>query len=85
MTFLTSPFESAIVEVPVIAPQPTVPTVMLGDPAKPVAVPVTVPSTLATSVPVAIVILPVASLVAVVVPTTNLSALHPKQILHYHQ
>ena len=45
------------------------------------AFPVTAPSTFATKVPVAIVKLPVASFVAVVVPTTNLSALSSQAII----
>ena len=49
--------------------------------ALPVKAPVTLPSMLATNVPVEIVMLPVLSAVAVVVPTVNLSALSSHAII----
>ena len=63
-----------------ILPQPTVPTVMFGDPVRLTAVvavealPVRVPSTLARSVAVVSVKSPVDAPVAVVVASVNLSA-----------
>ena len=69
---------SLIVPVPVILPQPIVPTEMFGVPDRLDAVealPVTVPSRLATIVPATrSPISPVEAPVAVVVPSVNLSA-----------
>ena len=83
---------SDTVPVPVILPQPIVPTVIFGEPVKPAALPVqeledpdalpvTLPSILATRVPVVIVKSPVSLLVAVVVPTVNLSALSSQAMI----